>query len=65
MRLTGVVAPAHVVLRAVTDGDAMSARDLAIASESVVMCAFHQVTELVRVESRARPSARERDLRVV
>eukprot|EP00965_Chrysotila_dentata_P088887 2934702-Pleurochrysis_carterae.AAC.1 len=65
MRLTGVVAPVHVALRAVTDGDARSARDLAIAGESVVMCAIHQVTELIRVEVRAWPSARERDLRVL
>eukprot|EP00965_Chrysotila_dentata_P051500 1708220-Pleurochrysis_carterae.AAC.1 len=65
MRLSGVVAPVHVVLREVANGDAGSALNVAVAREPVAMRAPDEVAEFVRVELRARPRPRVRDFRVV
>eukprot|EP00965_Chrysotila_dentata_P083303 2748243-Pleurochrysis_carterae.AAC.2 len=65
MRFTGVVAPVHVVLSKIADGDAGSTLDVVVARKPVVMCAPDKVAELARIELRARPCSCESSLRVV
>eukprot|EP00965_Chrysotila_dentata_P067873 2245094-Pleurochrysis_carterae.AAC.1 len=65
MRLARVVTPVHVVLRDIADGNAGRALDVVVTCEPIAMRAPDEVTELVRVEFRARPRPRKRDFRVV
>eukprot|EP00965_Chrysotila_dentata_P148437 4900663-Pleurochrysis_carterae.AAC.1 len=62
MWLAGIVAPVHVVPRAVADGDAGRASSVAIARKAIVVRASEEVTELVGIEvwTRSR-GARPRD----
>eukprot|EP00965_Chrysotila_dentata_P010331 336216-Pleurochrysis_carterae.AAC.1 len=65
MRFAGVVAPVHVVPRAIADGDAGRARSFAIACEAIVACASEEVTELVGIEVWAWSCTCSRDLGIV
>eukprot|EP00965_Chrysotila_dentata_P220528 6191833-Pleurochrysis_carterae.AAC.2 len=65
MRFASVVAPVHVVPRAVADGNAGRTCGVTVACESVIMRAGEKVTELVGVEVRTRPCTRARDLGIV